>query len=166
MTLIVAMANDSIAVLVADRRITQGQIVLDDEFNKVTVLVCKDARLSAAFTGLATYNDFNTSEWIANTLHQICEQTPEIHSIIVALEDGLGSNDGSGSAILNGRVFYRNFAQGIYPQSPYRQCWYIYSGPYACYSSVMAAKSSSTAIDGFTLLGSFSGVQSFKAFQQ
>ncbi len=86
-------------------------------------------------------------------------------AIIVALEDGLGSNDGSGSATLNGRVFYRNFAQGIYPQSPYRKCWYIYSGPYACYSSVMAAKSSSTAIDGFTLLGSFSGVQSFKAFQ-
>ena len=86
-------------------------------------------------------------------------------SIIVALEDGLGTGDGSGSSILSGRVFYRNFAQSIYPQSPYRKCWYIYSGPYACYSSVMASKSSSTAIDGYTLLGSFSGVQSFKAFQ-
>ena len=91
MTLIVAMANDSIAVLVADRRLTQGQIVLNDEFNKVTILVCKDARLSAAFTGLATYNDFNTSEWIANTLHEICEQTLEIHSIIVALEARAGA---------------------------------------------------------------------------
>lgn len=80
------MANNSIAVLVADRRVTQGRIVLEDEFNKVTVLICKDARLSVAFTGLATYNDFNTSEWIAKTLHEICEQTPEIHSILVALE--------------------------------------------------------------------------------
>lgn len=86
MTLIVAMANDSIAVLVADRRVTQGRIVLDDEFNKVTVLVCRDARLSVAFTGLATYNDFNTSEWIANTLYEICKQTPEIHSVIAGLE--------------------------------------------------------------------------------
>lgn len=86
-------------------------------------------------------------------------------SIIVVLEDALGTGDGSGSSILSGRVFYRNFAQSIYPQSPYRKCWYIYSGPYACYSSVMAAKSSSTVIDGYTLLGSFSGVQSFKAFQ-
>lgn len=90
MTLIVAMANDSVAVLVADRRVTQGQIVLDDEFNKVTVLVCKDARLSLAFTGLATYNNFNTSEWIANTLHEICEKTAEIHSILVALEARAG----------------------------------------------------------------------------
>lgn len=86
-------------------------------------------------------------------------------SIIVVLEDTLSTGDASGSSILSGRVFYRNFAQSIYPQSPYRKCWYIYSGPYACYSSVMASKSSSTVIDGYTLLGSFSGVQSFKAFQ-
>ncbi len=86
-------------------------------------------------------------------------------SIIVVLEDGLGTGDASGSSILSGRVFYRNFAQSVNPQSPYRKCWYIYSGPYACYSSVMAQKSSSTVIDGYTMLGSFSGVQSFKAFQ-
>ena len=86
-------------------------------------------------------------------------------ALIVVLEDGLGTGDASGSSILSGRVFYRNFAQSIYPQSPYRKCWYIYSGPYACYSKVMAEKSSSTSIDGFTLLGSFSGVQSYKVFQ-
>lgn len=87
-------------------------------------------------------------------------------SLIVVLEDALGTGDASGSSILSGRVFYRNFGQSIYPQSPYRKCWYIYSGPYACYSSVMGSKSSSTSIDGYTLLGSFSGVQSIKAFQQ
>jgi hypothetical protein len=86
-------------------------------------------------------------------------------SLIVVLEDALGTGDGSGSSVLSGRVFYRNFEQSIYPQSPYRKCWYIYSGPYACYSSVMGAKSSSTSIDGYTLLGSFSGVQSTKVFQ-
>jgi hypothetical protein len=85
-------------------------------------------------------------------------------SLILVLEDALGTGDASGSSLLNGRVFYRNFAQSIYPQSPYRKCWYIYSGPYACYSSVMAAKSSSTEIDGYKLLGSFSGVQRNKAF--
>lgn len=87
-------------------------------------------------------------------------------SIILVLEDSVGSGDASGSSILSGRVFYRNFAQSIYPQSPYRKCWYIYSGPYACYSSVMAQKSSSTSIDGYTLLGHVSGVRAFKAFQQ
>lgn len=85
-------------------------------------------------------------------------------AIIVTLESQFSDPDAAGGTY-SGRVFYRNFAQGIYPQSPYRKCWYIYSGPYACYSSVMAAKSSSTAIDGFTMLGSFSGVQAFKAFQ-
>ncbi len=87
-------------------------------------------------------------------------------SIILVLEDGLGTGDGSGSSVLSGRVYYRNFAQSIYPQSSYRKCWYIYSGPYACYSTNMASKSSSTDIDGYRLLGSFSGVQSFKAFVQ
>ena len=91
MTLIVAMENDSVALLVADRRVTQGRTVLDEEFNKVTVLFCKDARLSAAFTGLATFNDFNTSEWIAETLYEICEQTPDVQSIIVALEERAGA---------------------------------------------------------------------------
>lgn len=91
MTLIVAMANDSIAVLVADRRVTQGLNVLDEEFNKVTILVCEDARLSVAFTGLAKYNGFNTSEWIVNTLHEICERTPDIHSILWELESRAGA---------------------------------------------------------------------------
>lgn len=90
MTLIVALANESTAVLIADRRITQGQTVLDDEFNKVTVLICKDARLSAAYTGLATCNDFNTSNWLAETLSKICELTPDIHSIIATLETQAG----------------------------------------------------------------------------
>jgi hypothetical protein len=100
-------------------------------------------------------------------------------SLIIVLEDALGTGDASGSSVLSGRVFYRNFAKAACPnqiganqlqgnscdQSPYRKCWYIYSGPYACYSSVMGAKSSSTSIDGYTLLGTFSGVQSYKVFE-
>lgn len=33
----------------------------------------------------------NTSEWIANTLHEICETTPEIHSVLAALEIRAGA---------------------------------------------------------------------------
>lgn len=87
-------------------------------------------------------------------------------SIILVLEDGIGNGDASGSSTLSGRIYYRNFAYSTYEQSPYRKCWYIYSGPYACYSTNMASKSSSTDIDGYRLLGSFSGLQSFKAFVQ
>jgi hypothetical protein len=87
-------------------------------------------------------------------------------SIILALEDSINSGDASGGSILSGRVYYRNFAQSIYPQSPYRKCWYITSGPYACYSNAMAYKSSSTDLDGYRLLGRVSGVRAFKAFQQ
>ncbi len=86
-------------------------------------------------------------------------------SIILVLEDALGSADASGSTTYSGRLYYRNFAQSVNPQSPYRKCWYIYSGPYACYSQVMHDKSSSTSIDGYTQLGSFSGVQSYKIYQ-
>jgi SEC-C motif len=78
MTLIVAMANDSVAAIVADRRTSKNGQLVSDDFNKVTVLFCDDARLSVAFTGLATYGDFNTSEWIAETLYDIGQNSQQI----------------------------------------------------------------------------------------
>lgn len=82
MTLIVALADSSVAAIIADRRISHGQSVLDDEYNKVTVLFCADARLAVAFTGLATHGSFDTSTWIAETLHAIGETIRDIHSVL------------------------------------------------------------------------------------
>jgi hypothetical protein len=87
-------------------------------------------------------------------------------ALIIAIDNVVNSGDGSGSAIVGGRVYYKNFAQSVNPQSPYRDCWYIYSGPYACAAPEMANKSSATVFDGYRLLGSFSGLQSYKALQQ
>jgi hypothetical protein len=86
MTLLIALANECQAVLLADRRVSSGSVVLDDEYNKVTVLACEDARLAVAFTGLATIGAFNTSEWLTQTLSDICQTTLSIHSILSEFE--------------------------------------------------------------------------------
>lgn len=113
MTLLVAMANDSIAVVVADRRLTRGQTVLDEEFNKVTVLFCRDAKLTVAFTGLATFGNFNTSEWLAETLFDICDHSLDVHSVIAELVVRAGkqfsllaANDRRLTIILCGFVYW------------------------------------------------------------
>lgn len=88
-------------------------------------------------------------------------------SLIIVMEDQADfGGDGQGSTLLKGRVYYRNFATAKYPQSSYRKCWYIYTGPYACHSANMSQKRSSTDFsDGtYRLLGTFSGVKSQVAF--
>lgn len=86
MTLLIALADERQAVLLADRRTSNGSVVLDDEYNKVTVLACEDARFAVAFTGLATIGTFNTSEWLTQTLSDICQTTLSIHSILPEFE--------------------------------------------------------------------------------
>lgn len=88
-------------------------------------------------------------------------------SLIIVMEPDGSTPDGEG-AKLKGRIYYRNFASSMYPQSPYRKCWYIYSGPYACYSDNMSQKRSSTDFsDGtYRLLGHFAGVRSDVALVQ
>jgi SEC-C motif len=83
MTLLLAMVNEKHAVLVADRRVTSDGRLVDDEQNKLCILFCDDAKLAIAFTGLATYQTFDTSEWIATTLSEIGAATGDIASILV-----------------------------------------------------------------------------------
>jgi SEC-C motif len=68
MTLIVALLNDRSAILLADRRLTVGRNVVDNHYNKVTVLCCHDARVGIAFTGLARTGSFDTNEHIMKFL--------------------------------------------------------------------------------------------------
>jgi hypothetical protein len=89
-------------------------------------------------------------------------------SLILVLESETAGADGEAGGLLKGKIYYRNFAQSLYPQSTYRKCWYIYAGPYACYSNKMSQKLSSEDFsDGnYRLLGSFSGVRRDQALGQ
>jgi SEC-C motif len=85
MTLLVALTNQSFSLLLADRRISHKGQVIDDEFNKLCVLLCDDARVSIAFTGLATLSGFNTSDWLVEELSNIGDTTGSIANILSEL---------------------------------------------------------------------------------
>ncbi|MFN8790818.1 MAG: hypothetical protein ACK5Y2_05105 [Bdellovibrionales bacterium] len=88
-------------------------------------------------------------------------------ALIIVMEPETNTPDAE-SSMLKGRIYYRNFANNTFPQSTFRKCWYIYSGPYACYSNNMSQKLSSTDFgDGtYRLLGYFSGVRASVALTQ
>lgn len=85
MTILVALANNEYALIVADRRTSSGSTIIDDEFNKLCVLFCEDARVAIAFTGLASCQDLNTSEWIASTLNEISHISSTLHDLLYKL---------------------------------------------------------------------------------
>jgi hypothetical protein len=66
---------------------------------------------------------------------------------------------------LNGAVYYKNFTATAAPQSPYRKCWFIRSGPYECRADNIVTKSSRDPGEGYTLLGPFSGLPLTAAFK-
>jgi hypothetical protein len=68
MTLIIGAINRRQAVVVSDRRLSFDGQILEEEANKATTLVCRDARLAIAFTGLATFGTFVTRRWLLESL--------------------------------------------------------------------------------------------------
>jgi len=54
--------------MVSDRRLTTTHGPHNDEFNKALVLVCRDAVLVSAFSGLAQAPGFHIGKWLAETL--------------------------------------------------------------------------------------------------
>jgi hypothetical protein len=72
MTFIISAATKTIALQVADTRVTRAAngAVVDDLSIKTTVLHCKDAKLVISFTGLATINGKKTDKWIEEKLVQ------------------------------------------------------------------------------------------------
>jgi SEC-C motif len=85
MTLLVSLATSQHALLIADRRITRGGQLDDDEYNKVCIFFCEDARLAFAFTGIATYEMFHASDWLCTTLSDIGATTRSIADVLVKL---------------------------------------------------------------------------------
>lgn len=114
MTLIVALANSASSTLLVDRRITQQDgTLIDDEFNKLCVVFCHDAKLAVAFTGIATLASFNTSDWLANTIAEIGKVHSDIASILAELKNkadiminSLNVNDRRLTIVLSGFVYW------------------------------------------------------------
>jgi hypothetical protein len=68
MTLILALANPQQVVLLSDRRLTRNEHVIKDKSNKAAAFACRNARLAAAYTGLAQVGGLLTERWLPEAL--------------------------------------------------------------------------------------------------
>jgi hypothetical protein len=79
-----------------------------------------------------------------------------------------GGNDAEPviSGPYKGYVYFKNFQTTFAQHSPYRSCWYTYTGPYDCRSNVIQTKCGlyPGAEAGYELLGTFSNVDVSAAF--
>jgi SEC-C motif-containing protein len=73
MTLIIGLANSQQVILISDRRLSSNGRVVEDESNKASVLICRDARLAVAFAGLAQAGTFLTRRWLLEALLKSAE---------------------------------------------------------------------------------------------
>ncbi|MFP5519525.1 MAG: hypothetical protein ACLGGX_06450 [Bdellovibrionia bacterium] len=89
----------------------------------------------------------------------------DIGGIVLVIDEVVNQNDGQGGSIIGGEIWYRNFAQTLAPKSPYRSCWYVYTGPYDCRSNHVIQKTSIYPSDSYRKLGRFSGYVQSQAFQ-
>ncbi len=86
-------------------------------------------------------------------------------AIVLVFDNYVNQGDAQGTGVLSGSVYYKNFAQSYAQQSPYRKCWYIYSGPYNCRASAVIDKSSPYPGDGYRKLGTFTGLSKAAAMK-
>ncbi|MBN1909008.1 MAG: SEC-C domain-containing protein [Pirellulales bacterium] len=87
MTLLLSLSNSSCSILLGDRRLTQSDgSVGDDESNKLCVLFCNDARVTIAFTGLASFGGFRTQDWMRDTLYEIGKSSHTLIEILNAFQ--------------------------------------------------------------------------------
>ena len=90
MTLLLSIINDDYSILISDRRISSGSKVVDDQYNKMCILCCDDARVSLAFTGIATSGSFDTSEFIMEALREVGEGNDKLLNMIEELRSRIG----------------------------------------------------------------------------
>lgn len=86
-------------------------------------------------------------------------------AIVLVFDNYINQGDAQGTGFVSGSVYYKNFAQSYVQQSPYRKCWYIYSGPYNCRASAVMDKSTPYPGDGYRKLGTFSGLSKAAAMK-
>jgi len=68
MTLILALGNRDFVIHVADRRLTRGSQVHDDDSSKGGVFTCDDAQMLFGFSGLASLPEGTTQRWLLSNL--------------------------------------------------------------------------------------------------
>jgi len=83
MTFILVAANADQVIQVSDRRITASTgAVLQEAYGKVGHLLCDDASVLYAFTGLATIGDFQTSTWLMTALQESSRRNSQFRELI------------------------------------------------------------------------------------
>jgi hypothetical protein len=68
MTLILTLGNDEQVIQISDRRLTYNGILVEEEYDKSGVIVCRNARMAFGFTGIARYGNFDTERWLLAAL--------------------------------------------------------------------------------------------------
>lgn len=71
MTLIMSLANKEQIILLGDRRISRNRMALDDEYNKMCVLKCREGRFAIGFCGLATSGRYSTNKWLYQSAYDL-----------------------------------------------------------------------------------------------
>ena len=90
-----------------------------------------------------------------------------IGAIVLVIETYTVSNQGDGQAAqvaARGSVWFKNFSATFADQGFMRKCWFITLGPYDCRADSIIRKSSVTPSNDYRLLGTFTGVDTRKAF--
>jgi hypothetical protein len=100
-TLIMVLANNDQAILLADRRTSEKRTItlpddrtsverhpVDEEYNKLASFVCANARVGVGFTGVATTpTGFNTAEWLLEALMEAARPSPFLQPTVERLRE-------------------------------------------------------------------------------
>ena len=71
MTLVIGLMNRTFAAQVSDRRISDNGRPVDEESNKAVMVTCRDGRFLVGYSGLATFETFETEQWLVDVLFEI-----------------------------------------------------------------------------------------------
>jgi hypothetical protein len=100
-TLIMVLANNDQAIILADRRTSEQRLVIlpdgrtsverhpvNEEYNKLASFVCANARVGVGFTGVATTpTGFNTAEWLLVALMEAARPSPFLQPSVERLRE-------------------------------------------------------------------------------
>lgn len=79
-------------ILISDRRLSANGRTIEDESNKATSIALQDARLLAAFTGLAQSNRYRTEDWLVDALGECAPPDYLSLSTLQRLRDSISRN--------------------------------------------------------------------------
>ena len=86
-TLVMVLVNNDQAIMLADRRIGVKGRPVSEEYNKLSVLACKNARVGVAFTGVATRPGFNTAQWLLDALMEAARPSQFLQPTVERLSE-------------------------------------------------------------------------------